>query len=163
MYKTGGRYIKWIFRIPFNIEMLVLIDKLVHVTIHKWLSTPCLQTSTHTYTLHTGKHENTEQRHIMLGAVSIHVCCLIVVGISILDLRQSDLYKGNPMFVNMFFLYWKKALVPAGKASYCVAQQGPELLTLKSYYLKAFSRKHGCDWLMLKHQPITATLSAKSF
>ena len=37
------------------------------------------------------------------------------------------------------------------------------LLTLKSFYLKAFSRKHGCDWLMLKHQPITATLSAKSF
>ena len=31
---------------------------------------------------------------------------------------------------------------------------------LKSFYLKAFSRKHGCDWLMLKHQPITATLSA---
>ena len=41
--------------------------------------------------------------------------------------------------------------------------QGPALLTLKSFYLKAFSRKHGCDWLMLKHQPITATLSAKSF
>ena len=40
---------------------------------------------------------------------------------------------------------------------------GPALLTLKSFYLKAFSRKHGCDWLMLKHQPITATLSAKSF
>ena len=39
---------------------------------------------------------------------------------------------------------------------------GPALLTLKSFYLKAFSRKHGCDWLMLKHQPITATLSAKS-
>ena len=32
--------------------------------------------------------------------------------------------------------------------------QGPALLTLKSFYLKAFSRKHGCDWLMLKHQPI---------
>ena len=43
------------------------------------------------------------------------------------------------------------------------ADQGPALLTLKSFYLKAFSRKHGCDWLMLKHQPITATLSAKSF
>ena len=41
--------------------------------------------------------------------------------------------------------------------------QGPALLTLKSFYLKAFSRKHGCDWLMLKHQPITARLSAKSF
>ena len=41
--------------------------------------------------------------------------------------------------------------------------QGPALLTLNSFYLKAFSRKHGCDWLMLKHQPITATLSAKSF
>ena len=41
--------------------------------------------------------------------------------------------------------------------------QGLALLTLKSFYLKAFSRKHGCDWLMLKHQPITATLSAKSF
>ena len=33
--------------------------------------------------------------------------------------------------------------------------QGPALLTLKSFYLKAFSRKYGCDWLMLKHQPIT--------
>ena len=41
--------------------------------------------------------------------------------------------------------------------------QGSALLTLKSFYLKAFNRKHGCDWLMLKHQPITATLSAKSF
>ena len=28
---------------------------------------------------------------------------------------------------------------------------------------KAFSRKLGCDWLMLKHQPITAKFSAKSF
>ena len=46
---------------------------------------------------------------------------------------------------------------------YHISNQGPVLLTLKSFYLKAFSRKHGCDWLMLKHQPITATLSAKSF
>ena len=43
------------------------------------------------------------------------------------------------------------------------ADLGPALLTLKSFYLKAFSRKHGCDWLMPKHQPITTTLSAKSF
>ena len=45
----------------------------------------------------------------------------------------------------------------------CCCNLGPALLTLKGFYLKAFSRKHGCDWLMLKHQPITATLSAKSF
>ena len=44
-----------------------------------------------------------------------------------------------------------------------LSSQWPALLTLKNFYLKAFSRKHGCDWLMLKHQPITATLSAKSF
>ena len=44
-----------------------------------------------------------------------------------------------------------------------LTDQGPALLTLKSFYRKAFSRKHGCDWLMLKHQPITAKLSAKSF
>ena len=31
------------------------------------------------------------------------------------------------------------------------------------FKLKAFSRKLGCDWLMLKHHQTTAKLSAKSF
>ena len=41
--------------------------------------------------------------------------------------------------------------------------QGPASLKLKCLQVKAFGRKFGCDWLMLKHQPITAKLSAKSF
>ena len=41
--------------------------------------------------------------------------------------------------------------------------QGPALLLmLKAFWLKAFSRQCGCDWLMLKHQPITTKHSAKS-
>ena len=41
--------------------------------------------------------------------------------------------------------------------------QRPALLMPKGFKLEAFSRKLGCDWLMLRHQPITAKLFAKSF
>ena len=37
----------------------------------------------------------------------------------------------------------------------------PGLLTLKGFLTNISSRKLGCDWLMLKHQPITSLLSAK--
>ena len=41
--------------------------------------------------------------------------------------------------------------------------QGFELLKLKGFYQKSFSKIRGCDWLMLLHLPIMTKHSAKSF
>ena len=40
---------------------------------------------------------------------------------------------------------------------------GPALLMLKVFQLKAFGGMLVCDWLMLKHKPITAKISDKAF
>ena len=44
-----------------------------------------------------------------------------------------------------------------------LVKPGLEVANNKKLLTKAFSRIFGHDWLMLKHQPITTKLSAKSF
>ena len=45
----------------------------------------------------------------------------------------------------------------------CIKWSGAWVNDAKSFQIKVFSRKLGCDWLMFYHQPITAKLFAKSF
>ena len=80
---------------------------------------------------------------ILLGNVIIFPCW---------DFKLIDAIKRYPWCWTGIFRMNKASVITADGL-------GPPLLTLKSFYLKAFSRKHGCDWLKLLWQNMEAPVS----